>query len=333
MNCFRAEVGIAIWIRPELITQSFELSAAHVGEIHDPFLRAMLWGAMWDLVRDARLAPGAFISTAMRALPDERDEQIAGGIVSRMTRAASAYLSESQQDIILPRVEQVLLSGASDPHASYGLRKSQLDAYIGVSRSPAAIARLSAWLDSTTAAGLPLRQPTRWSIITHLVERGVPGAPQLVAREQVRDTTADSRRSAFIARAGTPNADVKRQYFDRYFQDRALNEDWVTASLRSFNAPDQSALSLPYLQPALDSLAWIQQNRRIFFLGSWLGSFIGGQRSPAALRVIDSYLARRPDLPRDLREKILQTRDDLERTVKIREKFAGATSANVLRSP
>ncbi len=306
---------------------------SHIGSVDDAFLRAMLWGAMWDLVREARLSPGAFITTALRALPDERDEQIAGGIVSRMTRAASAYLSESQQDITVPRVEQALLAGASDAHASYGLRKSKLDAYIGVARSPTAIERITSWLDSTAAAGMPLRQPTRWSIITHLVERGVSGADQLVAREQARDTTANARRSAFIARAGTPDAAVKRQYFDRYFLDRALNEDWVTASLRSFNAPDQSALTLPYLAPALDSLSWIQQNRRIFFLGSWLGSFIGGQRSPEALHVIDSYLDSRPDLPRDLREKILQTRDDLERTVKIREKYAGATSANVLRSP
>jgi len=306
---------------------------SHIGSVDDAFLRAMLWGAMWDLVREARLPPGAFITTALRALPDERDEQIAGGIVSRMTRAASAYLSESQQDITVPRVEQALLTGASDAHASYGLRKSKLDAYIGVARSPAAIERITSWLDSSAAAGMPLRQPTRWSIITHLVERGASGADQLVAREEARDTTANARRSAFIARAGTPDAAVKRQYFDRYFRDRALNEDWVTASLRSFNAPDQSALTLPYLAPALDSLSWIQQNRRIFFLGSWLGSFIGGQRTPEALQVIDSYLASRPDLPRDLREKILQTRDDLERTVKIREKYAGATSANVLRSP
>jgi aminopeptidase N len=306
---------------------------SHIGSVSDNFLRAMLWGAMWDLVRDARLPPGAFITTAIHALPAERDEQIAGGIVSRMTRAASTYLSESQQELTLPRIEQVLLAGASDPNASYGLRKSQLDAYIGVSRSAAAIARLRSWLDSSRAAGMPLRQPTRWSIITHLVERGAPGAVQLAAHEEARDTSANGHRSAFIARAGVPDPDTKRQYFDHYFHDRALNEDWVTASLRSFNAPDQDALTLPYLRPALDSLAWIQRNRRIFFLGSWLGSFIGGQRSPAALRVIDSYLASRPDLPRDLREKILQTRDDLERTVKIRQTYAGATSANVLRSP
>jgi aminopeptidase N len=117
---------------------------------------------------------------------------------------------------------------------------------------------------------------------------------------------------------------VKKEYFARYFGDSTLNEDWVTASLRAFNAPDQSALTLPYLVPALDTLPWVQRNRRIFFLGSWLGSFIGGQRSPDALRDIDNFLSRHPQLPVDLRQKILQTRDDLERTVRIRARFAQA---------
>jgi aminopeptidase N len=101
-----------------------------------------------------------------------------------------------------------------------------------------------------------------------------------------------------------------------------LNEEWVTASLRAFNDPDQSALTLPYLAPALDSLPWIQRNRRIFFLGSWLGAFIGGQHDVAALRVIDGYVATHPN-PIDLRQKVLQARDELERTVRIRRAFGG----------
>ena len=109
-----------------------------------------------------------------------------------------------------------------------------------------------------------------------------------------RDTTTSGRRSAFVAGAAEPTAAVKQRYFDRYFRDTTLNEDWATASLRAFNAPDQAALSLPYLVPALDSLPWIQRNRRIFFLGSWLGGFIGGQHSPAALAAIDDFLARAP---------------------------------------
>ena len=122
---------------------------------------------------------------------------------------------------------------------------------------------------------------------------------------------------------------MKKNYFDRYFRDSTLNEDWVTASLRAFNAPEQPLLTLPYLVPALDTLQWVQRNRRIFFLGSWLGAFIGGQRTPEALHEIDDFLARHPQLPIDLRQKILQTRDDLERTVRIRAKYAqgGSTTS------
>jgi aminopeptidase N len=121
---------------------------------------------------------------------------------------------------------------------------------------------------------------------------------------------------------------VKREYFDRYFRDTTLNEDWATASLRAFNDADQSALTLRYLTPALDSLSWIQKNRRIFYLGSWLGGFIGGQRSTEALADIDAFLARHPKLPLDLRQKILQTRDDLERTVRIRARYAKSSAAD-----
>ena len=310
--------------------RSTQWLSAHVGDVSDTFLRAMLWGALWDLVRDSRLAPADFIATAMRELPKERDEQIAAGIVSRLSRAASTYLSDAQQAATIGRVEALLLAGASNAQSSYGLRKNQLDAFISLARTPEGTARLVAWLDSSSTAGLPLRQPTRWSIITRLVERGSPNADALVAAEVRRDTTANGRRSAFVAGAAAPSASVKRSYFERYFADSTLNEDWATASLRAFNAPEHNALTLPYLTPALDSLPWIQKNRRIFFLGSWLGGFIGGQRTPKALEDIDTFLARRPTLPLDLRQKILQSRDDLERTVRIRAKYASAAARYVV---
>jgi aminopeptidase N len=305
-----------------LDARSTQWLSAHVGDVNDTFLRAMLWGALWDLVRDARLSPADFIATAMRELPRERDEQIAAGIVSRLARATSSYLSEAQQAATISRVEALLLAGALNAERSYGLRKNQLDAFISLARSAEGTARLRAWLDSTSTAGLPLRQPTRWTIITRLVERGASNADALVASETRRDTTASGRRSAFVAGAAEHAANVKRSYFTRYFADSTLNEDWATASLRSFNAAGHSAMTLPYLTPALDSLPWIQKNRRIFFLGSWLGSFIGGQRSQQALDAVDAFLAKRPNLPLDLRQKILQTRDDLERTVRIRARYA-----------
>ncbi len=114
-------------------------------------------------------------------------------------------------------------------------------------------------------------------------------------------------------------------YFQRYFSDTSLNEDWATASLDAFNALESQALTLPYLTPALDSLSWIQRNRRIFYLGSWIGAFVDGQTSDSALTIVRDFLRDRSDLPLDLRRKVLQATDELERTVRIRRAYEVAT--------
>ncbi|HYW08228.1 MAG TPA: hypothetical protein VE913_14795, partial [Longimicrobium sp.] len=123
---------------------------------------------------------------------------------------------------------------------------------------------------------------------------------------------------AFVAGAAIPTAAARAEYFRRYFDDAALNEEWVTASLGGFNDPAHADLSLPHLRESLERLEWLRENRRIFFLPRWVNSFVGGQTSPEGLAVVDRFLAEHPALPADLRRKVLQARDELERTVRIR---------------
>jgi aminopeptidase N len=221
------------------------------------------------------------------------------GIVTRLSRATS-YPSAAAD--LIGRVEEVLLTGASSAQRGYGPRKNQLDAYIALARTTTAMTRLAAWLDSGSTAGLPLRQPTRWSIVTHLIERGTPNADALFAAETRHDTTANGKRSAFVAAAGRSSAATKAQYFDRYFRDTTLNEDGPPRAY-AFNMADRRAdPALPRTgarQPAVDS-----KERRIFSR-IVSGGFIGGHKSPEALE-IDNSLGQRPTLP-DLRLKILQT--------------------------
>ena len=138
------------------------------------------------------------------------------------------------------------------------------------------------------------------------------------SRPRKRDSTPDAGRRAYIAGAAIPAADVKARYFGRFLDDPALNEEWVTAASGSFNAPMHSALTLRYLRPALDRLEWIRDNRRIFFLPRWISAFIGGHASSEALAIVDRFLAETPELPIDIRRKVLQSRDELERTIRIR---------------
>ena len=305
----------------ELDARSTRWIEAHVGEVSDSFLRAMLLGALWDEMRAARLDPARFVTAALRALPLERDEQIAPVLAARLAAATLRDLSPDRRATLAPRVEATLRAGADDTTRAYGVRKSQLDAFIGVASTPGALASLDSLLDRLSAAGAPLRSPTRWAIVTALLARNAPSAERRFAAESARDSTSEGRRRAFVAGAARPDAATKEAYWTRYFGDRALNEDWVTASLHAFNADGQETLSRPYLVPALDSLPWIQQHRRIFFLGSWVSAFVEGQRSLGALAAVDAMLRAHPELPDDLRRKILQSRDDLARTVAIHRAF------------
>lgn len=293
----------------------------HVGDVRDDFLRAMLWGALWDMVREARLAPERFIAVAQREVLRERDEQLVGSLVGRMSTALTRYASDDARDSLAPRIEALLLSGAADTARAYGPRKSFLDASIALARSDAALTRLDGWLDRDSVAGLALRAPTRWSIVTRLVARRAPSASARLLAETRRDSTTEGKRLAFVASAALPDAERKRALFTQWFADKDLNEEWVTSSLRAFHDPDQAELSRPYLEASLDTLPWIQRNRRIFFLGNWLGAVLGGQSSAESLKSVDEWLRAHPLLATDLRQKVLQSRDEMERTVTIRQRY------------
>ena len=169
-----------------------------------------------------------------------------------------------------PPWEALLSARAQDSTLDYGFRKESLDAFVSTARTPDGRKRMRDYLSGAILFdGAPVKQLTHWNIAQRLLALGEPDGPDLVAVESKRDTSPESGRSAFVVSAAQPSAAVKHAYYDRYFNDAALNEEWVSASLAGFNDPAQSALTLPYLRPSLDRLPWIQAHRRIFFLPGW----------------------------------------------------------------
>ena len=297
------------------------LLGGDLARVSDPFLRAMLWGTLWDEVRGARLHPARFVGLVVRDLPREQDEQIVPSQLSRLSRTMNAYLVDAARDSTQDAVERFLWSGAGDVTRSFGIRRAYLDAFISVARSPAALSRLRDVLAADSAAGEVVRDPLRWEIVTRLMVLGTDDAAARLAAQVSRDSTPDGRRRAFTVGAAHGAASTKAEYFRRYFADSSLNEDWASGSLGAFNAIEHQSLTRAYVRPALDSLPFIQANRRIFFLGSWLGAFLNGQTEPAALDIGQRFLRDNPRLPIDLRQKVLQNVDELARTVRIRAEF------------
>ncbi|MFN6192277.1 MAG: hypothetical protein ACK5BN_00450, partial [Planctomycetota bacterium] len=131
----------------------------------------------------------------------------------------------------------------------------------------------------------------------------------------------DLGKERFLARAATPTAAGKQEHFAAYLQLEQPPEQWTQDSLSWFHWPRQEALTLPFLRQALDRGQWVKQNRRIFFMPAWLDGFVNAHASAEALAIVDAFLASR-ELPSDVRQKVLQSRDGLARAVAIRRAFA-----------
>jgi aminopeptidase N len=115
---------------------------------------------------------------------------------------------------------------------------------------------------------------------------------------------------------------VKRKYFDAYTSDPKLPESWIEASMGPFNSIQEAELTLPFLDAALRELPRLKRTRKIFFVNGWLSAFIGGQCSEQAQAIVQTFLERESALDRDLRLKVLEVSDNLERCVRIKKRYA-----------
>jgi aminopeptidase N len=289
-------------------------------DTQDVFQRTLLWGSLWDSVREADMDPREYIELALRLLPGEKDESLAQSIIGRTIAALHRYVSPEVRKELAPKTEtlaadQMLHSQSQD------MRITWFRALRGVAETDKARGELKDMLSGKlTVPGVELRPLDRWNMAASLVALNDPEAATILAEEEKRDPSGDGKKYAYMAAAAQPKAEVKKTYFDEYLHNASRPEDWIEISLGSFNWWNQSDLTLPYLGPALDALPQVKRERKIFFMLAWLNSFIGGQQSAAAQKQVHDFLDN-ASLDKDLRLKILEVVDELDRTVKIRGKY------------
>ena len=305
--------------------KSQEYVMAHLGDMPDSFRRALLWGSLWQSVQVADLDPRRYIELATTLLQDEKDEMILAQTAGHSASALHRYVSDADRHRLTPSLDQIAATHMQQ-ELDRNLRIVWFRGFRALTERMQSRARLKALLEeagSELIPGITLRPLDRWNMVTTLVALNDPDADKFLAREKERDHTTDGEKYAYMVEAARPDAATKKKYFDDYTKNLKRPEDWVQTSLGAFNYWNQAILTQPYIEPALQVLRQIKRERKIFFLVAWLDGFIGGQQSANSDQIVHHYLDTAQIEP-DTRLKILQAVDELDRTVKIREKYGGA---------
>jgi aminopeptidase N len=300
--------------------RSREYTMAHLSSVSDLFERTMLWGAFWDAVRATELAPRQYLALAHDRMPQETDEALVLSLAGHLSIALHDYLNTDTRRELEPGFERIAADGMLRASAQ-GLRIMWFRALRGIAETPFGLGELHGLLDgSVSIADVQLRSLDRWSMVTALIAHADPKAQAAFDAEKARDRTGEALKYAYVAEAAKPETARKTWYFYDYLSNASRPEDWVEQSLGAFNYWNQSDLTLPYLRPALEALPQIKRRRKIFFVIGWLNAFIGGQHSAEAAGEVHEWLSSET-LDPDLRLKVLQVLDELDRTVRIRKQF------------
>ena len=294
---------------------------ANIQAEKDDFLRAMMWGSLWDSVREAELAPQDYVELVIKNIAIETDESTIQTLLSRVAAAMNYYLTAPQAAAFVPRLEAVLVDKIANAQTA-GQRITFYRAYLNLASSATAAKNLKDILTGRSKiAVFQLKTKDKFDIVTRLLILGDKDAPTLLANLEKTETSDDAKRYAYAAQAGIGSADAKAKYFKDFLTDKTVSESWIEAAFVPFNSVRHSDLTDIYLETALAELPNLKRSRKIFFVNGWLGAFIGGQRSEESLATVNKFLADNPNLDKDLRLKILENADGLERAVKIRAKY------------
>jgi aminopeptidase N len=311
----------ATYLAPPEKTDARDVSLT---QIREQFLRSQLLTALWENVRKASFAPSRFAQLALIDLDHESDESISRILGGHLATAFHAYISPDGGSGLRATAYEITRRRMLQA-PSLGLRIVSFRTFVSIADGPRAWSDLDDLLSGKlTIPGMELRPLDRWNIVGKLISSGSPLAADAFAAQQKADQSSDGLKYAWAMQAGRPDSAIKIDYFAAYTlsskDPAAKPEDWLTQSLRPFNSWNQQELTEPYLKRALAQLPEIKRDRKIFFLGAWLGAFLGGQTSMTALDDVHAWLGQ-SDIDPDLRRKVLENADELERTIRIRTRF------------
>ena len=308
--------GDLTYAKVRLDPRSMNAAGEWLGTIDDPLARAVVWGAAWDMTRDAELPTSEFTALVAGSIGTESDVGLVGQVLRQAGSAVSIYADPTQ------RVSYAaLLADAikDDLHAATPGSDHQLAfmrGFISFSGHND-IAYLRGLINGDVAVpGLVVDTDLRWSLVTRLVALGAAG-PNSIEDQLRQDSTAAGQRRAITARAAAPDLAAKEAAWGSALDDATLANATLEATITGIMQAHQGDLVRPFVERYFTALPRIQRSRTHEIAGQitsglypWL--VVEATTVDRTTAFLDSH----PDYSGAGRRLLVEARDGVERALR-----------------
>jgi aminopeptidase N len=305
--------GDYTFVKIRLDEASAKTSATGLRDIEDSVSRALIWGAAWDMTRDAEMSTTDYLNMILSA--DLGSIEI--GVTQQLLLQARSAIEQfgnpanraANRDALAGSLIEALAK--TEPGSDHQL--AFVKNIAGIARTKDHISLISGWLDGTaTPAGLEVDTDLRWQLVARLVALGELPATA-IDQELERDNTAGGQRQAASARAGIPTAEAKLVAWKAVIENDDLANALLESTVGGFSQPDQRDLLEPFVDKYFEVIGDVWESRTNEIAQTLtLGLFPSLLGSPEILAKADAFIAGSKDvgairLIRELRDNVARS--------------------------
>ena len=285
----------------------------------DPLERASAYiNAYESMLSGKSFKPNELLELYLKGMAIEKNEMNLRLLTGYLTNIYWTFLSAEKQTAIHTTVEQTIWAAMQQQQLS-NHKKILFNAYQNVYIGAEGGKKLyEIWFNQSAPDGIKLQEDD-YSALALTLALKTDTANTILKTQLARTTNAD-RKNRLIYLMPALSLDVQeRDNFFNSLKDRKnrQKEAWTTTALAYLHHPLRQATSIKYLGESLDLLQEIQKTGDIFFPQSWLAATFSGYNNPEAYKVVQEFLKSHPGYNSKLRDKILQTTDNLRRAQEI----------------
>jgi aminopeptidase N len=301
----------------------------HLSDVEDPLARALSWGAVWDMARDAELRARDFIALALDNIGVETDPSTLETLIARIERALDSFTPPSHRSTVRSLLARAAYEHFGRAKPGGDLQLVWANTFLGAARQPADVEWVRGLLDGTThPEGLAVDFNVRWRAVDTLATIGVAGE-DLIARELGRDPTDLGQKRAAAARAARPLESAKQEAWRKVIHDASTPLAMKRAIASGFHRVGHDDLQLEllgaFVKPFFESLMTVWESHdaeEAISIVQWM--YPRAVITQEVVDATDAALAR--DLPGPLRRSLLESQDAIKRALRAQAFDGAATS-------
>ncbi len=300
---------------------SIEQLLVSVGSIEDEVTRGTVWINLYEGMLRGKIEPPTLLNAIESHLPQEQNALITQYLLGRVNKIYWQFLLPAERNLLADGLEDLLLQELQRREAS-SQKLIFYRAFRNIfSTEKATKLVIDWWKGEESVEGMQFSERDNIVMAMELAVRGVNMADSIVEAQINAIKNEDRRaRMTFVSQALSSNAAERATFFESLKDaSNREHEPWVLEALSYLHHPLRQEDSKAFLKPSLELLQEIQLTGDIFFPKRWLDNTFGTYQSAEAVEIVNQFLLANPNYSAKLKEKILQSVDNLYRANEIVE--------------